>query len=109
MGSRHDHRTPVDGVTAFEVVFCSTSRNVAELDCIDASRAEAGEPFALRVRLPSQHPWSAAAERVLVRWAGRSEVVCVEVREGHGLPKVRLAADGTALLLDLAVTAQGLD
>lgn len=107
MGSGSDHRTPVDGITAIEVVFCSTSRNVAELDCIDASRSEAGRPFVMSVGLPSQQPWSAAAERVLARWARRSAVVCVEVREGHDTPKVRLAAEDTALLLDLTVAGQG--
>lgn len=109
MGSMRDHPTPVDGVTAVEVLFCSTARNVVELDCIDASGSGAGRPFTMHLGLPSQQPWSAAAERVIMRWAGASAVVAVEVRGGRRSTKVRLTRDGTVLLLDLAVASSGRD
>lgn len=96
---------PAGDSGAVEVLFCSTSRNVVQLDCRAAAGAGAGWPFMMRLGLPAHAAWSAAAERALMRWADRSAIVLMEIRVGHGQGMVRLS-DGEAAVL-LEVTGAG--
>jgi len=105
MDAAHDHGVPVGDAAAVEVLFCSTSRNVVQLDCRAAAGAGAGWPFMMRLGLPPHAAWSAAAERVLMRWAEQSTIVSMEIRVGHALGRVRLS-DGEAAVL-LEVTGAG--
>lgn len=88
-----------------ELLFCSVSRNVVVLDCRAASGPGDGWPFVMRLGLPAHGAWSAAAERMLMRWAAQSAVVSVEIRAGQRPVRVRLFDDDAAVLLD--ATAAG--
>lgn len=83
-----------------ELVFCSTASNIVELDCRAVSGPGAGWPFSMRLGLPGHAAWSAAAERMLTRWAGESAVVSVEVKGGRRTAQVRLSDGAAAVLLD---------
>lgn len=86
--------------SAVEIVFCSTSRNIVELDCRTVGGARPGWPFFMRLGLPSHAPWSAAAERMLVRWAAEGAIVTVDLRTVRRPAKVRLSHGDAAVILD---------
>ncbi len=104
--ARHDDRDTRSDLasdrvgTAVEIVFCSTARNIVELDCRTVGGARPGWPFFMRLGLPGQAPWSAAAERMLIRWAGEGAIVTVDLRAGRRPAKVRLSHGDAAVVLD---------
>lgn len=92
---------PIAGVEAcVEIVFCSTSRGVVELDCRTVSGTCDGWPFLMRLGLPAHAAWSAAAERMLGRWADEGAIVTVDLRAGRRPPKVRISHGDAAVVLD---------
>lgn len=92
---------PVDGVqSAVEIVFCTTARNVVELDCRTVDGPSPGWPFLMRLGLPTHAAWAAATERMLERWAAESAVVTITVRAGGRPATVRIARGDAAVVLD---------
>ncbi len=105
MAAEHDRDapggSPLTGVdAAVELVFCSTSHNVVELDCRTVSGPCDGWPFTMRLGLPQHAAWSAAAERMLTRWAEEGAVVTIDLRAARRPATVRIAYGDAAVVLD---------
>jgi hypothetical protein len=103
MDADHADEVPITATEmSVELVFCSTAANIVELDCRAMSGPGAGWPFSMRLGLPGHAAWSAAAERMLTRWAGQSAVLSVEIKGGRHTAQVRLSDGVAAVLLDAA-------